>query len=206
MGKIECQDKRHGLRGHASIYDVNFRMMAHAMITATANHQAISSFRIAHSERVKGLATTLANRSDMKVDSVKLGIICDIHDMYEYVTTEKHGKLAAKFLQTFVDEYYPQLSGDKVEWLKAVEAVKLHSHKGVSTSNPYLMLLQDADVLDKISIGYIEAWYNTFQANDIKEVVNVMVEKVRRYEGRTPAYSEIRQELSDKLTQYNTTF
>ena len=201
--KVEFQDKRHGLRGHASIYDVNFEAIASTMIMATANHDGIARFRIAHCSRVKTLALKLVERSNLSIDQKKVAIMCDLHDMYEYVTTQKHGKMAAKFLEKFVGEYYPQISGDKVDWMKVIEAIEHHSNKTIVSTNQYLWVLQDADMLDKISTGYIENWYNVFTAESIAAVAKTMAAKVDKYNGRTQAYNDVRAVLMSHLAKYD---
>ena len=197
MGKIESKDKNHGLRGHESIYNVGFLHMACGMIEATAGDQGIAEFRINHTKRVADLALKLS--ADIKIDERKLKIACEVHDMYEYVTTQKHGKLAAKFLLNFVEEYYPQETGDKIEWRKAIEAVKYHSEKKVDSTNKYLDLLQDADTLDKLSVEYVNGWFSNFQAESIDAVVKMVIEKVNRYEGRTKSYQIMKAEMLEKL-------
>lgn len=202
--KLASRDKNtHGLRGHESIYNVEFSSMAEAMIKATANHTGVGDFRIAHVRRVTELALKLSE-GNTKIDQRKLRIACQVHDMYEYVTTQKHGELAAEFLHTFVDEYYPQMSGDKIEWMKAIEAVRLHSEKAISSSNKYLDYLQDADTLDKLSIDYVSDWYNTFDAKDINEVIKISMDKVNRCPGKTPQFVKKKVEMIEKLcTHFN---
>ena len=203
-GKIVSRDKNtHGLRGHESIYNVDFLSMAESMIRATANDEGVSNFRITHVKRVTELALEMSEGNN-KIDKRKLRIACQVHDMYEYVTTQKNGELAGEFLRTFVDEYYPQMSGDKIEWMKAIEAVTLHSEKTVTSSNKYLDYLQDADVLDKLSVEYVTGWYDTFEASNIKEVIDKSMTKVEKCPGKTPTFKEKKAELIEKLvTHFN---
>lgn len=196
------KNKDHGLRGHESIYNVDFLGMSDSIIRSTANHEGVTAFRTAHVRRVRDLALSLSEGS--KVDQRKLRIACEVHDAYEYVTTQKHGELAAQFLQSFVDEYYPQMTGDKIEWMKAVEAVKLHSQKTTESSNKYLDYLQDADALDKLSIEYVTDWYNTFEASDISEVITKVINKVNKCPGKSPKFAEVKAAMLEKLvTHFN---
>lgn len=202
--KLASRDKNtHGLRGHESIYNVHFFEMASAMIEATANHSGVANFRNQHVIRVTQLALELSE-GNTKIDQRKLRIACEVHDMFEYVTTQKHGELAAGFLETFVNEYYPQMSGDKIEWMKAIEAVKLHSQKTVVSSNKYLDYLQDADALDKLSVEYVTGWFDTFSAENIQEVIDKSLEKLKKCPGKTPLFNEKKAEMIEKLyTHFN---
>lgn len=188
----------HRERQKESIYEINFKPIVKSQIMNTAISKDIGQLRWSHTMRVTKLAMKLAEYmtesvNNIRIDPRKVRIMCVLHDMYKYVEHDKdsHGPSVAKYLSSILDAFEMN-DTELTEWTHVLNALHDHSLKNIEelkSSNPYLALLQDADVLDKLSLGWI--WYtNKLFCGD--ELVEVTAEyyksKVDKYTGATPGY------------------
>ena len=201
-----------------NIYDIDFEQIMTATISASADKTDVAKFRISHCKRVADLAVKLAKKCGNGIDLRKVYIMGIIHDMFKYVDTGRHGKLAADYLEKFYLEpflgfnRYKKLSKEKNDhksWYQVLGALTVHSEKetmnlrtakGETTSNIYMRILMDADVLDKLTEDYIRSYQDTFEPErSITDIINHHLNKVNKYSGVSNGFLIIKCDLINKL-------
>ena len=188
----------HRERQRTTIYDINFKPIVKAHIMNTAVTRDIGQLRWAHTLRVTKLATKLAEYIPDKVDIRKVKMMCILHDMYKYIEYDEdcHGYMVSKYLDDILRAFVNEMDeNEKKGWCEVSNALALHSDKDSEEArecNPYLALLQDADVLDKLSIGWIWQTNRIFASDEPVEVTaNYYKDKVDQYVGGTPGYHDL---------------
>lgn len=201
------------------IHEIDFHRIMVGMIKATATTPKIAKFRINHIDRVKTLAMQLMVQ-EPNVEPEKVEIMVLIHDMYKYTESFEHGKAAAMSLkEQFIKPYLKRSEAwmtkkryirEKEEWSKVYEALILHSEKAISPEkckkNPYLRIILDADILDKLTVGYIEGFWELFfepstdEPDNILPVIKKYVERVcEGYIGKCNSFTAVRNQLVELL-------
>lgn len=187
---------------------IDFLKIAEATIHATAPYKTFAHFRIDHTRRVYHLAGTLANSyKEGTFDLRKISVMCAIHDMYKYATDMEHGEKAADYLEKiFINEYFPEDHPERDEWMKVVEAVRLHSYKDCEVyvsdyeKNPYLEILRDADMLDKIHFSHIRSLQRVFMKNlSLNEIAIIVKKNIDEYHGISKGYNNLKMTMIDEL-------
>ena len=196
------------LKNYKSAFDrIDFLKIAEATIHNTAPCKAYAHFRIDHMKRVYFITRSLSESYPHGTfDLRKIGVMCAIHDMFKYATESEHGEKAAKYLkELFIDEYIPDDHPEREEWLKVIEAVKLHSMKNISElpDNKYLHILMDADMLDKLHPAHIKSLQRVFH-NDLTltQIMDNKLYENESYIGKSLGY-EKKKDLMIKETKSN---
>ena len=186
------------------LISIDFFSIAESHIHATAVCKKYAHFRVDHIRRVYKIACRLAN-GYRGIDYEKIKVMCAIHDMFKYTSTENHGECAAKYLKEFfIDTYFPNDSIEKLEWYNVIEALRHHSDKNMITNNQnaYLAILMDADMLDKIHIQHVTSLRGIFKPQKtIKEVMDECVEEVNGYNGLSIKYETIKSDMRNALVR-----
>ena len=182
---------------------IDFLKIVESTIHATAICKPYAHFRIDHTKRVYKIAKRLSyGYTNVKIDLDKVKVMCYIHDMFKYIAdTHDHGKCAASYLKIIIDEYYP-FGQERSEWDLIIEAIENHSNKEmfIKVFNPYLALLADADMLDKIHIQHVKSLNNVFMKNQtLMETKNNLINAIKDYPGFSPNYQHIKKEMIDYL-------
>ena len=187
-----------------SIYDMKFELIARPMIYQSAINEDIGYVRWSHTLRVKKIAKELAKFETDIIDIRKIETMAVIHDMFKYVENEEddHGAKAADYLSLCLTGFEHD-EKEKEEWDLVLEALKLHSSKDVETSNPYLKILIDADILDKVSLQYVVNYHKNFRADEpIMDCFEKFIAKVNSHKGLTRCYNSFK-DISIEKTMRN---
>ena len=111
-----------------------------------------------HSLTTMQLAKLVALKRNL--DPELAGLVCVFHDIYTFITgsTEDHGPLAESYIREIIQEYNTTSREELAEITEAeqqtiINAVKGHSDKLTTDSNPYAKLIKDVDSLDSYLTG-----------------------------------------------------
>lgn len=178
------------------IEEIDFSSIAYAQIRATAISPEIGEFRVAHCIRTTAIAIGLSAHEigSPLLNSYKLVTICQIHDMFKYISLEDHGNAAANWLYKIAAEY-----GKKDEWKKACKAIQYHTSGAKRDENIYAAYLYEADKLDHISVDYIKLYSHLFMNDELKATVKKHVSKVYKIKGTTKNFNSVRDRMLEKV-------